>query len=515
MSPGTIASLHPTRSLPGARSAVGAWAGRRWRRALPIALALLATSVSRAHAVHDDEGPGPLPWRLSGKLRFTVDAAAFPDSGGNQLEVYIRIPAGTLRAMELADSAGARVRLITQLKSRYGGRAHEASQEFTLAFGDTGGTLGKVLLFRFPVKPGTYRLAVQLQDMVAHKHGLAYIGRDVSESRKVEGELSVPALQAGREISDLEFAWDDAAHDSTSAFEMRGRSVIPNPDRLYGLLSQRLRLAFVAVAPGGEGREWHWRIRVRDVTGDSLLSGTGDGPPGVRLDQTIVLDLSTVPAGAYVAEVQAWQEGDAGSLVQHRSFEVAWQPPSWFRDPTDIESEVHLILSGEEEDRFAELGPGAREGYLDRFWRDRDPTPDTAVNEVRDTYQRRIDYANRTFSHTPLMPGMFTDMGRVFIRYGEPDEVLKQVIPAGDQDLSRVIASLNDIQSRPTGDVDAASHGADQRPWEIWMYQEGVPRRPLTAPRDAVINQRARHKLYFLFVDDQGFGDFRQRFTNE
>ena len=98
---------------------------------------------------------------------------------------------------------------------------------------------------------------------------------------------------------------------------------------------------------------------------------------------------------------------------------------------------------------------------MTEFWRVRDPTPDTGVNEARETFVKRLDFANRTYGRYGLGKGMFSDMGRVFIRYGEPSEVLKQVIPTQDNTLAEVIRQLTAADKRAVGDVQDKMIGAD------------------------------------------------------
>ena len=174
---------------------------------------------------------------------------------------------------------------------------------------------------------------------------------------------------------------------------------------------------------------------------------------------------------------------------------------------------MHLLLTAENEDTFEQLEPGEREKFLEDYWKARDPTPGTAENEALENFSRRIEYANRTWSRPGLQKGMFTDMGRVYIRYGQPDEVLHQVIPAGDETLSQVLDEIEATENRPATDVRQPGLGGDIRPYEVWIY-EGVIPTPLEAdPR----NQGAvrRRKLTFLFVDEQGLGLYTQRYSTE
>ncbi|MFW6198858.1 MAG: GWxTD domain-containing protein, partial [Acidobacteriota bacterium] len=63
----------------------------------------------------------------------------------------------------------------------------------------------------------------------------------------------------------------------------------------------------------------------------------------------------------------------------------------------------------------------AREAFLERFWRLRDPTPGTADNEVRDLFMRRAARAESLFGDDDE-PGWATPRGRALLVYGLPDE---------------------------------------------------------------------------------------------
>ncbi len=62
-----------------------------------------------------------------------------------------------------------------------------------------------------------------------------------------------------------------------------------------------------------------------------------------------------------------------------------------------------------------------REEMIRRFWKERDPTPTTRVNERRLEHYRRVAHANMHFAASKLdMPGWRTKRGEFYIRYGEP-----------------------------------------------------------------------------------------------
>ena len=95
--------------------------------------------------------------------------------------------------------------------------------------------------------------------------------------------------------------------------------------------------------------------------------------------------------------------------------------------------------------------------FLD-FWKKKDPSPNTKRNELMQEYYRRLLNATKLFS-TTYTPGWKTDMGMVFIIFGEPSNI-----------------------ERHPYDMDA-------KPYEIWDYYED--------------------NKQFVFVDNTGFGDYR------
>jgi GWxTD domain-containing protein len=491
--------------LRTARSPRGA---RACRGAIAAAVALLA-APGPARALDE---VGDLPWRAGGRVGFTLDAATFPDSAGWTLELYVRIPPSTLAEMTRdADGAGL-LALEVRLRGPFGGRWVERHEDIPFAAGDTVAGFGRVVVLRFPTRPGEHRLQARLEDMRSRKSGLAYLGRVAHEGVRVEGAFTVPRPQAERDLSDIEFVWADVA-GAAAAFQRGGGMRLPNPERLYGLRASELRAFFTARSRPGDERPWRWVARVLDAGGRTVAERESTGAAGRWLTAECAFDVSTLPAGGYDLEAKAWQEGDPGALSRRARFSVAWLPDAWRRNPRDVRDDVHFLLDGEAEERFALLHPGEQEAYLEEFWRRRDPSPGTAANEARDAYMARIEHANRLYSRPGLLKGMFTDMGRVYIRYGEPSEVTHQVIPTGSETVLRVLEELERDDRRPTGDVHQKGLGGDLRPFEVWVYEAPV------APPIDVDPERIgvmRHtRLLFLFVDEQGLGHFTLRYSTE
>ena len=86
---------------------------------------------------------------------------------------------------------------------------------------------------------------------------------------------------------------------------------------------------------------------------------------------------------------------------------------------------ARLIMSKQEKDIFRHLPDAeSRREFREDFWEKRDPDLETDINEFRDEFYRRIDYANARFNEGT--PGWKTDRGRIFIYFGEPDQIQMQ-----------------------------------------------------------------------------------------
>jgi GWxTD domain-containing protein len=440
-----------------------------------------------------------------------VDAASFPDSSGYRLEVYVRIPPATVSALAHLEGETGKLRLTAKLRDPYG-TTHNATQEFDVVPEDSSGGLGRVVLLKFPVKPGSHRLQVRVEDLLSQKHGLKYMFHPERESATVEDRVEVPGPSAGRDLSSIEFVWSADSASTPGPFARAGRRVVPNPERLYGVYATDLRVFFSARSRATD-RPWHWAARLLDDLGQVVAVRESAAAGSEWLHESSSFDISQEPAGGYDVELKAWQEGDSTVLTRRAHASVAWRSESWLRNPSDVQDEVHFLLSEDAEETFARLHPGEQERYMDDFWRRRDPTPETAVNEARDEFLRRVDTANKNFGRGDIIHGIFSDQGRVFVRYGQPSEILHQVIPTGDNTLAEMIKDLAMSEDRPLGDIGQKGPGADMRPFEVWIYEGDIPLPPDADP--AIGHRVLKHRLLFLFVDDHGIGDFRLRYSNE
>jgi len=89
-----------------------------------------------------------------------------------------------------------------------------------------------------------------------------------------------------------------------------------------------------------------------------------------------------------------------------------------------LEEEVVYIITPKEKVVFLQLdNDRVRNLFMEAFWRQRDPNPNTVENEFKKEHYRRITFANQRFGKESPGPGWRSDMGRIYITLGEPSYV--------------------------------------------------------------------------------------------
>jgi GWxTD domain-containing protein len=104
---------------------------------------------------------------------------------------------------------------------------------------------------------------------------------------------------------------------------------------------------------------------------------------------------------------------------------VNFDKPSkdWYQGP------VRYIITKVEVKSYKALDTDAeRATFIDWFWQRRDPDPSTPENEFRNRFEQRVLESQRKFAFTTT-PGWKTDMGKIYILVGPPDEINSDFAP--------------------------------------------------------------------------------------
>ena len=185
---------------------------------------------------------------------------------------------------------------------------------------------------------------------------------------------------------------------------------------------------------------------------------------GSSLDIIQRIPADTLATGYYQIEVNIYDHITKNSETVSDYFVISEKTfigQSLFKD---LEKEYHLLRYFLPSSRFKSwdsLSEEARWNFVDRFWAQNNPNPHSSENDFIRIIRDRIDYANQHFSY--FKEGWETDLGRIYIRNGEPTEK-EQNVTDSDTRLTR-------------------------KEYEIWKY-------------------RNTNRVY-LFIDIQGNGNYR------
>lgn len=128
--------------------------------------------------------------------------------------------------------------------------------------------------------------------------------------------------------------------------------------------------------------------------------------------------------------------------------------------------ELAALAAGNEAGEYLSLpDSSAREEYWHRYWKRQDPTPTTDRNERYEEHLRRAAYADQAFSSHY---GRWDDRGRVYVKYGEPDE--REAHPMGSGPHGVGLESTQDLGDGACMPGPAKRDLPLTRGWELWTY---------------------------------------------
>jgi GWxTD domain-containing protein len=140
----------------------------------------------------------------------------------------------------------------------------------------------------------------------------------------------------------------------------------------------------------------------------------------------LVLSLAVISASFLFTALKVAAQPQ-GQSPDQKPRKVKQEPNRVFKD---WPNEVAAIITEAEINAYKKLKTDdEREQFIATFWRRRDTDPDTEENEYKDQYYERIAYANEHFASGK--PGWLTDRGRIYLKWGKPDEI--EAHPAGGQ----------------------------------------------------------------------------------
>jgi len=387
-------------------------------------------------------GPGQLPGQPDTDLILRAVRSYRAEGGRTEVNAFVQVPYLLMEPTTSGPEGRLSYRVEVRVTDSTGLKLLEQSWQNQATAALRRPDAFAVDMVRFSLTPGRYRLEVAVVDSVSGHR--AVTGVDL------EGFASAPAA------SDLLLSPQirpTAAGDTVPRpAELRwGQMLVAAAARL-DLTPLRPTAYYLLEAYSPAQANGTLRLRVADSTGKAMIT-TAETPVQVPMGGGVLkgqLDLTGLPPGNYDM-VAALQLG--GKTVERAAgFTMAGLDETLEKDvvrreAAKVTDEGYFEAMGQEELELAkeplvivaesgelskwskDLSLRAKRRFLVDFWKRRDPTPDTPVNEARRVFYDGVAYAEKHFGEKGRVsaPGWRTDRGRIYIKYGEPEEQLDRV----------------------------------------------------------------------------------------
>ena len=354
------------------------------------------------------------------------------------------------------------------------------------------GSSGLLEAFRLGLMPGGYEIEIRAYPTDAPDLGVriripleAFASRPVASDLFLASRVEPVAEGAGGG------SWS-VTHGGFGIAAAARMTVLPSePDlhyylELYGLADESTQVAVEAEVRSGE--------RVLYRTPASLVEVRAGGTPF-----TGRLSMAGLPPGEYdlvmiigeqsngeriAAPFRMLDPVDAVTVASGgESYEA-----DYFASLAEAELEqtfggVAILITDTERATFEALPSDAKRRYLTEFFRRGDPNPSSPGNQFLEDYIERIGTIRARYDQqvgTEERMPWFTDQGKIYLKYGEPQDRVVNYSPI----------DLGD----PTTVTGSGAFGG-QPPYEIWRYQTTG--------------------FVYLYIEDDRFGSWRLIYSTD
>ena len=388
-----------------------------------LSISPTATSKTQFFPVKSGSSPG-----------FWLDLGTFQGQKNNvQVEIYYSVGFQELVFEETSEGILASFGCTLSIKDAHNQIVYEdlKQRKTRAASGNEikDATKGVIDVFVFDLPAGDYSLECQLMD------------NNSKATSQVSGSFQIPAYPDSLCMSDPQLATLISQDLSNKLFVKNNRTILPNPSCQYQYQNSLLYFYYqvynLAISADSSDSSFNVSYTITNLQGDSLLSVPSQAvtKPGTSCVKMQALDIRGLEPGEYLLAVKVDDPASGQSASRNKSF--------WIHGPQKIKQSISMtkediqkyrdqiqyIATREELKIFDSLNPEGKANFLVNFWREKDTDPDTPENEFMQNYFSRIAYANTHFKGEK--GGINTDMGRVFIVYGEPDDIENHLWESG------------------------------------------------------------------------------------
>jgi GWxTD domain-containing protein len=355
------------------------------------------------------------------------------------VDIYVTVPYQTLDFREYDDRYASKYKVSIVVRDQLGRKLADSTFTRSLitdSYQASHGAGGEAdnSITRFGLRPNSYRYEVTVQDLFAKRDF------EVSDSLHVSDLSNTPALSTPLYVSQIEQRGTRFSITPYVGYIMWKRE-----SNLFAFFQAYIdelpkRIAFAWVIQTSDGRALGrglgapTTIDTRESQHFLPLRPLESGLPGryellISMHPLNGVDVDTTVRLARTTKPYIIPRSLAGSVMSDLT--LAIKQLAYVAD----QDQVDLILGAPD--------GVERQRRFEEFWKGLDPSPNTVRNEAFEEYYQRIATANERFKS--YADGWLTDMGRVYIIYGEPRQTERFQSQTGTTIVVRWI--YNSVQS--------------------------------------------------------------------
>jgi len=275
----------------------------------------------------------------------------------------------------------------------------------------------------FNVLPDTVSLDLKIQESLNGSRGF------------VLQSFVMRSFDKGFSLSDLYFASHVQRAQGTGVFEKSGVMLVPNPSRLFFVNGETPKIFIYyeinnLTYHAGKPTYYEANSFIEDMAGNEVQSNsrkqikvTSENTSRIK-----VIPISGFSNGIYHLTIEIFdiasglrkEIGGYFKVDKGNANETNILPMSEAEEKKYFD-QIKYIASEREKDLFNTLDARGKQEFILHFWKSKDPTPGTTENEFMIEHFRRLDVAENKYKG-----GISSDMGRVYIMYGPPEDIERE-----------------------------------------------------------------------------------------
>jgi GWxTD domain-containing protein len=295
----------------------------------------------------------------------------------------------------------------------------------------------------FTLSPGTYKIILIGSDK-----------NNPSSSDTANFDIVIPQFEPEKtDLSSLQLSTHiEKSGDKNSIFYKNGLEVTPNPNLLFGGNLKKIfyYLEIYNIEKEYDSDSVFFITQIIDMSGNIVESlQKRETVRKAAFVETGFYPADSLQTGSYLFRAMLVNVVTGSKIVREKKYFIFNTALTKDTGPVDnlgymqsdfitkseefIDDEfgkVIYIRTTKETDEYKKLtNVDDKRKFMYLFWKRRDTEPLTAKFEFREEYLKRVSEANKKFKQS-FTEGWKTDKGRIFIKYGPPNDIERHFMEA-------------------------------------------------------------------------------------